>query len=382
MDIFDMDDFKKLVTGKQNGPCVSIYMPSDRTNAEKNRIRFKNLFGEAEKMMAAMGIGDVDMAEGLKPARRLLEDQTFWQHQSDGLALFLSDERFETYRLPVAFEEAAVVTDRFYIKPLVPFITSDARFFVLAVSQSFVRLFQCTRQEIQEVEPEEMPKGLAETLKYDDPEKQLQFHTGTGGTGGKRPAVFHGQGVGADDAKDRILRYFREIDKWLCVAMRREGGPLILAGVDYLFPIYREANSYPHLLEQDILGNPDEMKEKELHDKAWDLMEPHIKKVQDDAVGRYQDLVGTGKTSKDLKEIVAAAVYGQVAVLFVARGIQQWGRFDPESDRVDIHQTQRPGDEDLLDLAALETLLKGGEVYVIKRQKVPEDAPAAALFRY
>jgi hypothetical protein len=32
--------------------------------------------------------------------------------------------------------------------------------------------------------------------------------------------------------------------------------PLVLAGVGYLHTIYRDASSYPHLLDTDILGNP------------------------------------------------------------------------------------------------------------------------------
>jgi hypothetical protein len=30
----------------------------------------------------------------------------------------------------------------------------------------------------------------------------------------------------------------------------------VLAGVEYLLPIYREANTYPHLLAEGIHGNP------------------------------------------------------------------------------------------------------------------------------
>ena len=376
-----MDDLKRLVEGKE-GPCVSIFMPAHRTDAEQSRIRFKNLCGKAEKMVAAMETDDLDVDEAMKPARRLLEDQDFWQHQSDGLALFMSDQVFETYRLPITFEEVVVVTGRFHIKPLLPFVSSDTRFYILAASQSRVRLFRGTRQTIREMEPEGMPKNLSEALKYDDPEKQLQFHTGTGGSGGKRSAVFHGHGLGADDAKDRILRYFREIDRSLSPVMRNENSPLVLAGVDYLLPIYQETNSYPHLLEQCISGNPDEMGEKELHDKAWDLIEPLIKKAQTDAAARYHDFVGTGKTSKDLKDIIAAAVGGRVAVLFVAKGVQQWGRFDPERGTVEFHRVPEPGAEDLLNLAAVQTLRKGGEVYVVEQEKVPENAAATALFRY
>jgi hypothetical protein len=33
---------------------------------------------------------------------------------------------------------------------------------------------------------------------------------------------------------------------------RDETTPLVLADVEYLFPIYHEANAYPHMLKQSI----------------------------------------------------------------------------------------------------------------------------------
>jgi hypothetical protein len=101
------------------------------------------------------------------------------------------------------------------------------------------------------------------------------------------------------------------------------------------------------------------MEESPLHEKAWPIVERQVKKSQKQAYERYKDLAGTGKASNDLKEIVVSTFHGRVSELFVAKDIQQWGTFGPEGDGVDVHKAQRPGDEDLLDLAAVQTLLKG-----------------------
>jgi len=71
-----------------------------------------------------------------------------------------------------------------------------------------------------------------------------------------------------------------------------------------------------------------------------------------------------------------------VDVLFIAVGVQGWGRFDPEKDRVDVHESPKPGDEDLLDLSAIQTLLKGGTVYAVSPEEVPDQAIVAAVLRY
>jgi len=381
MDFFGTDDLRRLAE-RQDIPCISIFMTTQRTDAEQNRIRFKNLLGKAGRMLTAENKENRDMGEEMKSARNLLEDLPFWQHQSDGLALFMGDGIFQTYRLPLPFEDLAVVSNRFHIMPLLPLAMNDMKFYILALSQKRVRLFRCTRQEIERVDLEGMPEDLEDALKYDDLERQLQFHTGAAGTGGRRPAIFHGHGVGTDDAKDRIIRYFQEIDKWVHTVMREENSPLILSGVEFLLPLYKEVSSYPRLMEQGILGNPDELGETELHKKAWDLVAPHIRKAQEDAIARYKDSVGTGKTSNDLEEIITSAAHGRIGVLFIAGDTQKWGRFDPDSGMIEFHQAQDSRNEDLLNLAAVQTLTKGGDVYVMKQEEVPDDAVAAALFRY
>lgn len=69
-------------------------------------------------------------------------------------------------------------------------------------------------------------------------------------------------------------------------------------------------------------------------------------------------------------------------MLFVGVGVQVWGRFDPDKDRVDVHESPEPGDQDLLDLSAIQTLIKGGAVFALTPQEVPDQAPLAAILRY
>ncbi|WP_206602860.1 hypothetical protein [Leptolyngbya ohadii] len=47
-----------------------------------------------------------------------------------------------------------------------------------------------------------------------------------------------------------------------------------------------------------------------------------------------------------------------------------------------IHPQPEIGDENLLDLAALHTLINGGTVYAGEPGSVPDDQPLAAVLRY
>jgi hypothetical protein len=104
--------------------------------------------------------------------------------------------------------------------------------------------------------------------------------------------------------------------------------------------------------------------------------------AREKAVARYSQLAGTGQSTADVKEAVLAAHHGRVDVLFVALGVQVWGNFDPGTHTVHVHQGPEPGDRDLLDMAAIQSILNGGTVYAVEPEQVPGDAPLAAVFRY
>lgn len=116
MNILSRDDLRTLIR-KHEGPCVSVYMPTHRVGREvqQDPIRLKNLLGKAEDRVVAGGVRAPEARELLEPAEMLLHDGLFWQHQSDGLAIFISPEMFHHYRLPFDFEELVVVAGRFHI---------------------------------------------------------------------------------------------------------------------------------------------------------------------------------------------------------------------------------------------------------------------------
>ncbi len=377
-------------------PCVSIYMPTERAGpaVEKNRIRLKNMLAKVEDRLGERGLRPPAIADFLQPAQALVEDTRFWQRQSDGLALYIYDGQFDYYRLPLDFEERIVVADSLHIKPLLPLISSNGRFYILALSQDEVRLLQCTHYTAQTVELKDAPESLAEVLRWDDPEKRMQFHTSTQspagertrpGLQGERSAVFHGHGTAsADDEKDYILRYFHRIEKGVTEIMSGTRAPLVLAAVDYLHPLYQEANTYPRLIEEGVVGNPEQTSAEELHEQAWALVEPILLREQREAEAAYEELAGMGheQAADDLRDVAPSAHAGRVKALFVPVGVQRWGTFDEETFSVELHHDAQPGDVDLLDFVAVHTLLNDGAVYAVEAEEMPGDGVVAAVFRY
>jgi hypothetical protein len=381
MDIFTKNDLRNLIY-KRNSPSISIYMPTFRMQpeAKQNSIRYKNLLKLMEEQLVAWGSRKSSAKLISRPARVLIKDTLFWQYQSDGLAVFLNSQGFQYYRLPAVFEELLVVSDRFHIKPLLPLLASDGHFYLLALSQNEVRLFHCSRQSIAEIELERIPRTLDEAIQYDDRQKQLHFHTNTPAGKGPRAAIYHGHGAGTADDKKDILRFFQQVDAGVRKIIGETNSPFVLAGVEYLFPLYREANSHPLLLNEGIAGNPEGMQPENLRREAWKIVEPYFQKSKEEAVVRHLQAAGTSLASRDVKAVALAAYHAKVELLLVAVGRHQWGVFDGTD--VHLHEQCEPGDEDLLDFATVHTLLNGGTVYAVKPDEVPDEGNLAAIYRY
>lgn len=378
---FTRDDLKEL-TDIDDTACISIYMPTELASATAGeaRIRLKNLLRQAEKSVEERGWQKKGLLAMIDEGRRLMANEDLWRHRSEGLAIFITPERFRYHRLPVRFEESVTVATRFRVKPLMPLFMADGRFYLLALSQAAIRLFECTRHSVLEIEVEELPDGIDAFLDYDTKQSQLQHHAGDV-VGGGRPAIFHGHGVSIDDGKDEILRYFQEVDRALAAILPSPEVPLVLAGVDYLIPIFREATTYRWVLPEAVSGNPDTLRAAILHEKALEIVRPELEQKQREAEARYRDLAGKGTTAAGVREVVPAAANGRVDTLFVSLEERRPGIFDKASNAVIVADDQTG--EDLLDLAAVQTIRHGGSVYAINSAAMPEKhAAAAAILRY
>lgn len=388
MDILTRAELEQLMRKEQQG-CVSIYMPTHRTgvDAQQDPIRLRNLLGKAEKELRDVGMGRRDVKKMLEPASIFLQDSDFWQHQSDGLAIFLSSKGTRRYRLPLNFEELVTVMDRFHIKPLLPLFTGDGKFYILALSQNEVRLLLGTRYSVSQVDIGQVGGSLAEAIPSGNHQTDLQLHSSgsTGGMFGAGSVTFHGQGGGSDESdKNELLRYFRLVSNGLMEFLEGDRVPLVLAGVEYLLPIYKEANNYPNLMDRVITGNPDLLSADELHRSAWEIVSPRFQMAHEEALAHYQQLAGQAseRVANTLEKIVPAAFDGRIETLFITAGVQNWGVFNPDTNEIEHHAQRESGDESLLDLAAIQTYLKGGIVYAVEPDKVPGGTSAAAVLRY
>lgn len=361
MDIVDTSAVESLVEASES-PAISIYLPTHRFGPDNQQdpIRLKNLLNEAETRLSADGMRSPDVAALLAPATDLLDDHEFWQHQEDGLAIFLSPERFDHFRVPQTFDEKVVVAGAFFVTPLLPVMSRGERFYVLALSENEVRLLWGSRFRVGEVElGPDIPTSVAEALWFEDPERQLQFHqSGRSGTG-RVTATFHGHGGGKDDTGERLERFLSAVDDGVRHLIT-PGAPVVLAGVERVIAGYRKITALEDVVEEGVEGSPDRLTPETLHEEAWPLVAPRFEATRTAAADEF--LSGSRPVSADVNELVRMAGEGRVAYSFLP--------------------SDRDADDRRFEQATAAIWKTGGEVWIVPAEEIPGGGEVAAVLRY
>lgn len=382
MKLITRKDVEQLITerGEHN---ISIYIPAhvagQAVSQNKDAIVFGNQLREIRQKLQQGGLNAREIAQRVKPLEKLRDDPVFWSHQSQGLAVFSSDSKLREFRLPIRFQAFNSVMDRYYLKPLMPLFSTAGVYYILALGLRDVKFYRATQFDLHEMEPrKDIPGRLEDIVGYDYEQKSLQFKTQKAGE-----ASFHGHGAGKDERKDEILNFFRAINDGLMSELHGQQAPLVVACLDYLFPLYEEANDYSHLLTDHLSGNPADLSEQELLEAAWRIVQPEYARESERKTALFHESHGTGSTSTNIKQVLPAAEGGRVDALFLEKETEIWGTYQEDDKRVEIHDKSNNGDIPLTDLAAAYAFLQGGQVYLLDKDDMPdENSPVNALYRY
>lgn len=367
--------------------CISIFIPTHRAGKEVNekldRINFKNQVQKVAAELQSWQLDNKEIAHLLEPLNALINDTDFWNNQSDGLVAFRNREQFEYFSLPVHFQEFVFVSDHYYLKPLVPYLNDDGKYYLLALTLSGVKFYEGFPHHINEVVLDDLlPEKLQDVVGYDYKDKNLQIRSGqTSSNEGE--GMYHGHGKGSEEEKTEILKFFRAINDGLMQFIKNRKRPLVLAAVDYLVPLYKEVNDYQNLHDHFIAGNPEHEDPVLLHEKARDLLGDYFDKDRKQALSAFEQALSNGRASFKEEEVIAAAYNKRVDTLFIRNNEELWGIFDVEKNAVIPREVQPEFKTCLLNFAAIHTILNNGKVYLLEADQMPEpNSRTNAIFRY
>jgi hypothetical protein len=347
-------------------------------------VRLRELTDQAEERLIQRGLRRPQARELLAPLRDLPADPVAWQQRGHGVAYYAAEGFQRMLHTPVQLPAAVEVEDYFCVRPLIPLVSEDERFYLLTLSQKKVKLYQGDARELVELEVEGLPRNLEDALKIEDADRGEQVHSAArlaGPAGGERKsnAVFHGQGGEPDHLKADLKSYIDLVARAVDRRLNSEQAPLVLATVESNVPLWKAASRYKYLVEEIVAGNPDYLAAHELHSKAWTVAQPALARKRDLALKRLRQAEGS-RVAVGLTNVVVAAVAGRIDTLFVDCRESRWGKYDPQQHSAQVHWERQPGDLDLVELAVAQTLSHKGDVFAYQGNGAAGHAEALLRF--
>ncbi|GAB4408800.1 MAG: hypothetical protein OHK0021_19130 [Bryobacter sp.] len=355
MDKLNSDQIQELAQA-QDALCLTLYMPTHRGGSEtlQGPVLWKNLLREAAQSCEAQGEAVPDW---LKALEALAEDYDFWQHQSDGLAVFAHADGISKFRLPFSFSAQATIARGFALRPLLQYRGEDREFFLLALSQKTVRLWRCSQHAEAEVAlPGDVVQAWLERVD-EKADRELQHHSGGAGNAA---AVFHGSG-GSDADKARLRAGLERLDNGLEHLWKTTGLPVVLAAVEALAAAYRGIANYPRFAPQGVNGNPDHAVPAQLRAAAWAFVAADVAAQRQAEVERWQAAAAHGRGSSDPAELQNAAQQGRLDTLLL---------------------NGAPDSQDPSDTLLRAALATGARVLVYDATAFPAGHSALGVYRY
>ncbi len=397
MDALRREEILELID-QDAQPTISIYMPIEHQNLVKKAIRlqFRGLVSQAAAHLKNNGHYDEALYTPLLTRlNEIVEDSEFWYNMDKGLAVFIAPGFERVFRLPTAFSPLAVVAPNFHTRPLMQYLSKPQKYWIVGLGQNDVSLWEGDASGVRPVDLETLPENLQDALFLDlEGERANTSFRGSGsrfGNSGRAqstpsPAFQSSGGSGSkEEHKAWIREYFSQVDDAVIDYLRGKQGPVVLAGVDFLHPLYRSITNLPNLATRGIDGNIQHLNHAEVHERAWPIIENEIAQQFNDVLAMWERAYGLGNAEMDVATIAHLVLEGRVHLLMIDAGRNIWGKIDWNSAAITLLNDDELADDleavDLLDDLAERVIALGGQVRVVDSHDMPSTTGAAAILR-
>jgi hypothetical protein len=348
---------------------VSIYLSTttDSQAIDQARIQLGNLLKDAIGQLEAAGTPKRTLWPIEEMVQDLQDDDGFWTHQANSLAVFVTPQKLLSFRLPNHLQDMVQVADRFHLKPLLRATSVGQHAFVMALEENAVRLIEVTGNlPAVEVKVDNMPRDAASAV-------------GTANVNSRNYAQRKGGGEGQ---KVLLRAYARKVDAALRPVLDGRAEPLILAATEPMASIFRSVCSYDHLAAQGIATSPNRMSAADLAGAARPILDGLHADLLAEVHALYRTRENEGRATTQIARAARAATFGAVDTLLVDIDEVVPGTVDETTGEVTFDQGQSAASYGVVDEIAGRVIGAGGRVLAVRRQDIPQQASLASILRY
>ncbi|MCI0755888.1 baeRF3 domain-containing protein [Teichococcus vastitatis] len=367
MQMLDTDTLKFLLKPRQVAVSIYLSLRPEERDLRLQSAELRNAVDEVGQRLEANGV-DPHLCETIISAtRQHISGLDLSAHRDPCLAIFADESETRLVSLPETLPYDLALGHHFNVKPLLPLLDRNRRFWLLALSAGRARLFSVTPFEITEVD-------LALAHRVVDTTAPGEPAADQGGSADETQAM---------EAPDSLLESLSDLVRTVEDRIGGDTAPVLLAAEPRIGGHFRKTVHLPGLLEEGLVLNPHAFSLRDLQQKALEAVRPQVRSQVNDVLEQIQARLGdaASNVAVRLEEILAAADEGRVDAVIVASDEALWGRYEPGSP-ITAHGHRVSGDEDLLNRAAVATMRNGGRSFSLPKTQIPRNSLAAATLRF
>ncbi len=398
-----LDHFDPKAYENAEPPLVSIYLPIHRTQREDRRdewdkVEFKDLKEEAERTLRKKFPKEEDWAGIAERLDYLLqkEDLPLWVNAGKSLGLFVTNSNVFAFNLEFDVKPAVVVSDTFYVKPLLRNWQYGTQYYILELGNDRFSWVKGNRNGVKRQHlPQEVHDYFSQLFANSDDtvadmrkdeEGSLDYITLEG-----HLSPYHDRKSRKEVSQEEFEKFARYVNKAVDdYLVDKDTTPIILCCAPEHVSFFRKISTLRHLLPVGIEKDPAGLDGKMLLEDALTIMDAQREANVKQVLEQYALDASKDRATDDYNAIALALLERKVGVLLVQEGKDIPGTYDPKTGEMFFNPAGDPKDDlnedpaspDLVDAFAQAALAQDAHIYVLPAEKMPADRGVAAIYRY
>lgn len=362
-------DIDRLVS-TSTAPCISMIIPTDRTDKKKNYETVKKAVQKAKMLLRSKALP----ADLTKELIFKIENSTLHLSERvlDGLGIFISPSSSAVLAFPFEVKQKIIVDSTFETRDLIYLQQFSTPYYILNLSKKGVHLFKAVMNELTEIKDGNFP------LLYDDQYEYERASIANASTSSLK-------GFERDKnqlTEIRLKAVFRDADAFIKNYLA-DGSNFILAGTQRMIGLFQEISGLHEHLAGKISGSYNEKNIAKLGELSWETFVRAKKGRLADTIKNLEEKKN-GYLAEGLQQAWTAAKEGKGLMLMVEKDLHHRAYRKANESRLYLQPPARPYEivPDAVDDLIETVKKKNGKVIFTENARLRSFDHLALVLRY
>jgi hypothetical protein len=355
--------------------CISVIIPTHRISPDRrsDQLNAKRAIEKAEQLLKMKYAQNI-----VSPLMKKLNElflQIDFDHNEDGLGLFVSSNVQFQFSFPFRVEEKIVVGNSFEIRDVLYKVNYSDPYYVLLLTEHGAHLFYGSWNVLDEIKDKHFPMEYEDEYAYNPPSRS------TSSAGQAHVKSFEKDK--SELEKIRFKNFFHKVDNILNGYLLNKE-PLILLGTEKLLALFENASTHEKHFAGKITGSYSYLNLKQLSDLVSPVLYGYLQNKRTKLIEEFIEKGGQHLGTSGIQDIWSAAMEGKAFKLLVEKDYRCPGFLDENDYHLYLRPPQKPHKvladavDDLIELV----LEKDGQVYFVDNDLLKAYGRIALITRY